>query len=151
MEIVLTPMAARCHSRQKPPTCFRGPGTAAPSQRSESALSAQPRAWRLLSELSSSFVRLCREAIKFFKSEHHYQLILLNLHRSIFPGRFPYHRHSDNIRYKTTKHFRKAEKPQYIEFGSTRDNDEACNLNIHFGQLELVSDFSNESLHCSSC
>ena len=38
---------------------------------------------------------------------------------------------------KTTKlRFRKAEEPQYIKFGSTRDNDEA--YNIRFGQLKLM-------------
>jgi hypothetical protein len=38
---------------------------------------------------------------------------------------------------KTTKlRFRKAEEPQYIKFGSTRDNDEA--YSIRFGQLKLM-------------
>ena len=38
---------------------------------------------------------------------------------------------------KTTKlRFRKAEEPQYIKFGSTRDNDES--YNIRFGQLKLL-------------
>ena len=38
---------------------------------------------------------------------------------------------------KTTKlRFRKAEEPQYIKFGSTRDNDEI--YNIRFGQLKLM-------------
>jgi hypothetical protein len=38
---------------------------------------------------------------------------------------------------KTTKlHFRKAEEPQYIRFGSIRDNDMA--YNIRFGQLKLL-------------
>jgi hypothetical protein len=38
---------------------------------------------------------------------------------------------------KATKlRFRKAEEPQYIKFGSTRDNDEA--YNIRFGQLKLM-------------
>ena len=37
---------------------------------------------------------------------------------------------------KTTKlRFRNAEEPQYVKFGSTRDNDEGCN--IRFGQLKL--------------
>ena len=38
---------------------------------------------------------------------------------------------------KTTKlRFRNAEEPQYIKFGSTRDNDPA--YNIRFGQLKLL-------------
>ena len=38
---------------------------------------------------------------------------------------------------KTTKlRFRSAEEPQYIKFGSTRDNDES--YNIRFGQLKLL-------------
>ena len=38
---------------------------------------------------------------------------------------------------KTTKlRFRKVNEPQYIKFGSTRDNDEA--YNIRFGQLKLM-------------
>jgi hypothetical protein len=38
---------------------------------------------------------------------------------------------------KTTKlRFRKVEEAQYIKFGSTRDNDEGCN--IRFGQLKLM-------------
>lgn len=38
---------------------------------------------------------------------------------------------------KTTKlRFRKAEEPQYIKFGSTRDNDDS--YNIRFGQLKLM-------------
>ena len=38
---------------------------------------------------------------------------------------------------KTTKpRFKKAEEPQYIKFGSTRDNDKA--YNIRFGQLKLT-------------
>ena len=38
---------------------------------------------------------------------------------------------------KTTKlRFRKAEEPQYVKFGSTRDNDEQ--YNIRFGQLKLL-------------
>jgi hypothetical protein len=38
---------------------------------------------------------------------------------------------------KTTKlRFRKAEEPEYVKFGSTRDNDESCN--IRFGQLKLM-------------
>jgi len=38
---------------------------------------------------------------------------------------------------KTTKHrFRKVEEPQYVKFGSTRDNDES--YNIRFGQLKLM-------------
>ena len=41
---------------------------------------------------------------------------------------------------KTTKlRFRKAEEPQYIKFGSTRDNDET--YNIRFGQLKLMGSF----------
>ena len=38
---------------------------------------------------------------------------------------------------KTTKlRFRKAEEPQYVKFGSTKDNDESCT--IRFGQLKLM-------------
>ena len=38
---------------------------------------------------------------------------------------------------KTTKlRFMKAEKPQYVKFGSTRDND--VSHNIRFGQLRLI-------------
>ena len=38
---------------------------------------------------------------------------------------------------KTTKlRFRTAEEPQFVKFGSTRDNDESCN--IRFGQLKLM-------------
>jgi len=52
---------------------------------------------------------------------------------------------------KTTKlRFRKAEEPQYIKFGSTRDNDE--NYNIRFGQLKLmgsdVAQFFQPSVDC---
>ena len=38
---------------------------------------------------------------------------------------------------KTTKlRFSTAEEPEYIKFGSARDNDETCN--IRFGQLKLT-------------
>ena len=38
---------------------------------------------------------------------------------------------------KTTKlRFSKAQEPQYVKFGSTRDNDESCA--IRFGQLKLM-------------
>jgi hypothetical protein len=38
---------------------------------------------------------------------------------------------------KTTKlRFNKAEEIEYVKFGSTRDNDESCN--IRFGQLKLM-------------
>jgi hypothetical protein len=38
---------------------------------------------------------------------------------------------------KTTKlRFRDAKEPQYVKFGSTRDNDES--YNIRFGQLKLM-------------
>ena len=38
---------------------------------------------------------------------------------------------------KTTKHrFKDAGEPQYIKFGTTRDNDPA--YNIRFGQLKLT-------------
>jgi len=52
---------------------------------------------------------------------------------------------------KTTKlRFRKAEEPQYVKFGSTRDNDESCN--IRFGQLKLlgtdVAQFFQPSIDC---
>ena len=40
-----------------------------------------------------------------------------------------------NFDTKTKLRFRKAEEPQYIKFGSTRDTDESCN--IRFGQLKL--------------
>ena len=37
---------------------------------------------------------------------------------------------------KTTKlRFRNADEPQFVKFGSTRDNDEDCN--IRYGQLKL--------------
>ena len=37
---------------------------------------------------------------------------------------------------KTTKtRFRNASEPQYVKFGSTRDNDASCN--IRFGQLKV--------------
>jgi hypothetical protein len=52
----------------------------------------------------------------------------------------PFHDDLDHIVLcfdKTTKlRFRKAEEPQYVKFGSTRDNDESCN--IRFGQLKLM-------------
>ncbi|KDR69814.1 hypothetical protein GALMADRAFT_255630 [Galerina marginata CBS 339.88] len=52
---------------------------------------------------------------------------------------------------KTTKpRFRKADEPQYIKFGSTRDNDPQCN--IRFGQLKLagsdVAEFFEPSVKC---
>ena len=38
---------------------------------------------------------------------------------------------------KTTKlHFRNADEPQFVKFGSTRDNDEDCN--IRYGQLKMT-------------
>ena len=38
---------------------------------------------------------------------------------------------------KSTKHrFRNAEEPEYIKFGSTRDNDKSCNIRL--GQLKLM-------------
>ena len=38
---------------------------------------------------------------------------------------------------KTTKlHFRNADEPQFVKFGSTRDNDEDCS--IRYGQLKLT-------------
>ena len=46
---------------------------------------------------------------------------------------------------KTTKlRFRKAEEPQYVKFGSTRDNDKECN--IRFGQLKLEGSVSSYSI-----
>ncbi|KAF8962457.1 hypothetical protein BDZ97DRAFT_1733008 [Flammula alnicola] len=52
---------------------------------------------------------------------------------------------------KTTKpRFRDAGEPQYIRFGSTRDND--ANINIRFGQLKLegsdVAQFFQPSIDC---
>jgi len=52
---------------------------------------------------------------------------------------------------KATKlRFRDAEEPQYIKFGSNRDNDE--NHNIRFGQLKLTGDdvaiFFKPSVNC---
>ncbi|KAJ2928083.1 hypothetical protein H1R20_g9013, partial [Candolleomyces eurysporus] len=52
---------------------------------------------------------------------------------------------------KTTKpRFRNKDEPQYIKFGSTRDNDPACN--IRFGQLKLdgsdVARFFEPSVKC---
>ncbi|KAF8805124.1 hypothetical protein BYT27DRAFT_7339733 [Phlegmacium glaucopus] len=52
---------------------------------------------------------------------------------------------------KTTKlRFKKAEEPQYVKFGSTRDNNE--NYNIRFGQLKLtgtdVAQFFQPSVDC---
>jgi len=52
---------------------------------------------------------------------------------------------------KTTKlRFRNAEEPQYVKFGSTRDNDES--YNIRFGQLKLigtdVAQFFQPSIDC---
>ena len=42
----------------------------------------------------------------------------------------------DDLDHKTTKHrFRDAKEPQYIKFGTTRDNDAVHN--IRFGQLKL--------------
>ena len=38
---------------------------------------------------------------------------------------------------KTTKlRFRSADEPQFVKFGSTRDNDEDCN--IRYGQLKMT-------------
>ena len=38
---------------------------------------------------------------------------------------------------KTTKlRFRNADEPQFVKFGSTRDNDEDCN--IRYGQLKMT-------------
>ena len=38
---------------------------------------------------------------------------------------------------KTTKlRFRNAEEPQFVKFGSTRDNDGECN--IRYGQLKMT-------------
>ena len=38
---------------------------------------------------------------------------------------------------KTTKHrFKSADEPQFVKFGSTRDNDQECN--IRFGQLKMT-------------
>jgi hypothetical protein len=38
---------------------------------------------------------------------------------------------------KTTKlRFREAEEPQYVKFGSARDNDKSCNIRL--GQLKLI-------------
>jgi hypothetical protein len=38
---------------------------------------------------------------------------------------------------KTTKHrFRNAEEPEYVRFGSTRDNDKSHNIRL--GQLKLM-------------
>jgi hypothetical protein len=38
---------------------------------------------------------------------------------------------------KTTKlRFRSADEPQFVKFGSTRDNDEDCN--IRYGQLKMA-------------
>jgi len=52
---------------------------------------------------------------------------------------------------KTTKlRFRDSKEPQYIKFGSTRDNDK--NYNIRFGQLKLSGDdvakFFQPSIDC---
>ncbi|KIM35029.1 hypothetical protein M413DRAFT_32814 [Hebeloma cylindrosporum] len=52
---------------------------------------------------------------------------------------------------KTTKpRFRNAEEPQYIKFGSTRDND--AKYNIRFGQLKVagsdVAKFFEPSINC---
>ncbi|KAF8805121.1 hypothetical protein BYT27DRAFT_7105301 [Phlegmacium glaucopus] len=52
---------------------------------------------------------------------------------------------------KTTKlRFRKANEPQYVKFGSTRDNDES--YNIRFGQLKLmgpdIAQFFQPSVDC---
>ena len=38
---------------------------------------------------------------------------------------------------KTTKlRFKSADEPQFVRFGSTRDNDEGCN--IRYGQLKMT-------------
>ena len=38
---------------------------------------------------------------------------------------------------KTTKHrFRNADEPEYIKFGTARDNDKSCNIRL--GQLKLM-------------
>ena len=38
---------------------------------------------------------------------------------------------------KTTKlRFRSADEPQFVKFGSTRDNDDDCN--IRYGQLKMT-------------
>jgi len=52
---------------------------------------------------------------------------------------------------KTTKlRFRKAEEPEYIKFGSTRENDKSCN--IRYGQLKLMGtdivQFFQPSIDC---
>ena len=69
-----------------------------------------------------------------------YHFIPLNLHLSEFLADSPF---IDDLGHivrcfdKTTKlRFKKTEEPQYIKFGSTRDNDEA--YNIRFGQLKLM-------------
>jgi hypothetical protein len=37
---------------------------------------------------------------------------------------------------KTKLRFRSADEPQFVKFGSTRDNDEDCN--IRYGQLKMA-------------
>jgi len=65
---------------------------------------------------------------------------MLNSHHSGFLDDSPF---SDDIDHlircfdKTTKpRFRNADEPQYIKFGSTRDNDDTHN--IRFGQLKVA-------------
>jgi hypothetical protein len=89
---------------------------------------------------------------------HFYGSVFVSIHARLFLDNFladsPY---VDDLEHivrcfdKTTKlRFRKAEEPQYIKFGSTRDNDEA--YNIRFGQLKLmgtdVASFFEPSVNC---
>jgi len=89
---------------------------------------------------------------------HFYGSVFVSIHARLFLDNFladsPF---VDDLEHivrcfdKTTKlRFRKAEEPQYIKFGSTRDNDEA--YNIRFGQLKLmgtdVASFFEPSVNC---
>ncbi|KAF9476870.1 hypothetical protein BDN70DRAFT_881863 [Pholiota conissans] len=89
---------------------------------------------------------------------HFHGSVFVSIHARLFLGNYlaesPF---ADDIEHivrcfdKTTKlRFRNAEEPQYVKFGSTRDNDPS--YNIRFGQLKLlgtdVALFFEPSIDC---